>query len=697
MTLTQLVPPYPIFTDRDGSPLDAGYLYFGEPNLNPETNPIQVYYDPGLTQPLAQPLRTANGYVMRNGSPALIYADGQFSVTVRNKKNELVIYSPVGFGITPSVPFAAFENAARDVSALLTGTQFTYLPDIPNTIQVIPGYILRTLAEGFAYDVAASTATDQHVTTAGGVKLYVQISEDGSVRDTQFGLVDDPTEAVDQSAPFTKFFQFGGSLIVTAGNKYYIPSVSNIITTRSTSVRSSENGKTAKLIGSGIIDGVTSRIIGGNLLFRPAHNLEVAGCELTLFDTVFNGTNGVSVDTINFNHNHIHHCDFFARGNVQAEYLIVTNNRINDLPAACVLLDSGSNVNKKQIVNYNYVRDIVRYFWRGAITDNGDMEMIGNDIRNLTFGSFVGSASVARVLMRCPGQTVWVNKNRVENVISNDGNSNFIYWSETRNLVVTENVFGYFSGGTASGGYIFDEKSTLPKSIMLAHNRFITTDGNSTAEIMVQRLTNSGVGGKTTIVDNHFNKLTKGVLFLFNNLYDNLDGKPDGVIVARNTFEEVEYQNIVHIVGACGRVQVSDNVIRKFSNPDGVEVSSETRKCLVFAIVAGQPTNPQVFEQVVCSGNQIAFSQSGESPPSDSAIVMLSSLSNVDHAINCIVDNNIVSGAQGFGMRRNNVGKLRVAMRNNVSIDGVINDFNSAEAGTELDFFVSAGNINSVI
>jgi hypothetical protein len=101
MAITQLAPPYPIFTDRDGSPLDAGYLYFGEVNQNPETNPIQVYYDVSFTQPAAQPLRTSNGYVMRNGSPALIYANDQFSVTVRNKKNELVIYSPVGFGIAP--------------------------------------------------------------------------------------------------------------------------------------------------------------------------------------------------------------------------------------------------------------------------------------------------------------------------------------------------------------------------------------------------------------------------------------------------------------------------------------------------------------------------------------------------------------------------------------------------------------------
>jgi hypothetical protein len=206
MPLTQLAPPYPIFTDKNGDPLDAGYLYFGVANLNPETNPIQVYYDRGLTQPAAQPLRTSNGYVMRNGSPALLYANDQFSVTVRNKNSELVIYSPVGFGVTPGVPFATFENAARDVAALLADTQFTYSAGIPNTVQVTPGDILRTLAEGFAYEVAASGATDQHVTTAGGVKLYVQTGADGGFNAAAWGVVS--SNVLDQTTLVQKIIDF---------------------------------------------------------------------------------------------------------------------------------------------------------------------------------------------------------------------------------------------------------------------------------------------------------------------------------------------------------------------------------------------------------------------------------------------------------------------------------------------------------
>ena len=133
MTLTQLAPPYPIFTDKSGSPLDNGYLYFGTANLNPETNPITVYYDSAFTQPAAQPLRTSNGYVMRNGSPAIIYANSQFSVTVRDKNRAMVIYSPVGYGFTPGTTASSTdqltynEGGTGAVSRVLTARLQDYV------------------------------------------------------------------------------------------------------------------------------------------------------------------------------------------------------------------------------------------------------------------------------------------------------------------------------------------------------------------------------------------------------------------------------------------------------------------------------------------------------------------------------------------------------------------------------------------
>jgi hypothetical protein len=86
--------PYSQYFDKNGDPLDAGFVYFGQPNQNPETAPLTVYWDYAGTQPVAQPARTLAGYIVRNGTPARVYAEGAYSVTVRNRKGEMVYYAP---------------------------------------------------------------------------------------------------------------------------------------------------------------------------------------------------------------------------------------------------------------------------------------------------------------------------------------------------------------------------------------------------------------------------------------------------------------------------------------------------------------------------------------------------------------------------------------------------------------------------
>jgi hypothetical protein len=81
--------PFPSFNDTDGSPLNNGYVYVGSANLNPVTDPIPVYWDAALTQPAAQPIRTINGYLSRNGSPGRIYTNFiTYSFRVTNNKGE---------------------------------------------------------------------------------------------------------------------------------------------------------------------------------------------------------------------------------------------------------------------------------------------------------------------------------------------------------------------------------------------------------------------------------------------------------------------------------------------------------------------------------------------------------------------------------------------------------------------------------
>lgn len=92
--------PYPVFYDRDGVPLDNGNIYIGVVNLDPVTNPLQVYYDEALTITAAQPLKTSNGYVYRNGTPTQLYVNAvNFSITAKNANNTLVYSFPDGTGL----------------------------------------------------------------------------------------------------------------------------------------------------------------------------------------------------------------------------------------------------------------------------------------------------------------------------------------------------------------------------------------------------------------------------------------------------------------------------------------------------------------------------------------------------------------------------------------------------------------------
>lgn len=104
--------PFPVFQDRDGQPLDNGYVYIGTPYLDPQTNPVQVYFDEALTILAAQPLRTINGYVSNAGTPAQLYVNGvNFSIKVLDSKANLVYSFQDGSGISPNAAGVQYDPA----------------------------------------------------------------------------------------------------------------------------------------------------------------------------------------------------------------------------------------------------------------------------------------------------------------------------------------------------------------------------------------------------------------------------------------------------------------------------------------------------------------------------------------------------------------------------------------------------------
>ena len=94
MSTIQVLPPFPIFTDIDGQPLEDGYIYIGQPNLAPQTNPKTAYWDSNLTLAAGQPIRTLGGYPMNSGTPARLYVDGDYSIVVLNKNGSQLYTAP---------------------------------------------------------------------------------------------------------------------------------------------------------------------------------------------------------------------------------------------------------------------------------------------------------------------------------------------------------------------------------------------------------------------------------------------------------------------------------------------------------------------------------------------------------------------------------------------------------------------------
>ena len=92
MSALSINPPYPVFPDIDGQPLEDGYIWIGTAGMNPISNPIVVYWDAALTIPAPQPIRTIGGFPARAGSPARLYAGSDYSIQVQNK-NGSVVYS----------------------------------------------------------------------------------------------------------------------------------------------------------------------------------------------------------------------------------------------------------------------------------------------------------------------------------------------------------------------------------------------------------------------------------------------------------------------------------------------------------------------------------------------------------------------------------------------------------------------------
>ena len=120
--MQRLNSPYPLFIDGRGALLDAGFIYVGIADGDPETDPINLFLDQALTVPIAQPLRTLGGLIIDGANAVYIYfAEADASVRVRDADGYLVSYTP-----RIAVASIAYQPLDTDLTAIAALTTTAY-------------------------------------------------------------------------------------------------------------------------------------------------------------------------------------------------------------------------------------------------------------------------------------------------------------------------------------------------------------------------------------------------------------------------------------------------------------------------------------------------------------------------------------------------------------------------------------------
>jgi len=492
MSLTQVTGPYPIFTDLDGSPLDDGYLYIGDQNDDPETNPIQVYWDSALTIPATQPIRTNSGYAWRNGTPGLLYTAGAFSITIRNKRNEFVLYSPVGYGFDPAAVSAsvvkndfigdgvqvAFALSAAPSTILATNVfingvyqekdsytlsgnviTFSVAPPLNSSIEVMTnetGVINSGNATAISYTLTAAGAVAQTVQTK--LEQTVSVKDFGAVGD---GITND-TAAIQAAVTASKAVDFGG-----AENNYLVDGTITLQAgqTLTGSATITQSATQAILFNADNRDNVTIR---GLRMVGKSESVFVNSPTSLAIAIRANGASDLLVTECRFENFYFTSLAVLSTGN-RIEF---SSNFVKG-PGSAVL---GVDINYRNCI--------------GVVVLGNSVRIIGNDVYDTATGVFLGQSSTNALV--------------ADNVLHDFINEHGIYVDAgVRNITISGNTIRN-TGAAGDGLKVqhYTSYGVAPYNITVIGNTIENT-GNAGVSVFNSVPTGSPVyGHNVTIVGN---------------------------------------------------------------------------------------------------------------------------------------------------------------------------------------------------
>jgi len=558
MTPLSIQVPFPVFQDRDGQPLDNGYVWIGTANLSPQVNPVNVYFDSDLTIVAPQPLRTINGYVSRSGSPAQVYIDGvDFSILVQDSKGTMVYNFPEGTGI------------GADACGLTYNPPFTgavAYPVCEVLSQIVSVKDFGAVGDGIADD---TTAIQDALDAMSGTGTYVKVPP-GTYKVSSMISIPTLTGLVGD-----------GSATLYAVNSGF---------------DNADPSFTGRYVSNGVVINLSGQTTAP---YTSNYSQKISGLKIQYETAV-----GYSVNAI------------VARNCVDLE---ISNNEIFDFPLCRAIMVASLQGDSKIVANHihdienNYVFPGYGFAERGQFNETGidvDEDLVnsvwsnnllieGNYIKNVHYGATAigvyGDQSDGITLRNATG--IRVTNNTV--IDTNEGID-----LQGFNTLVVGNVFsdctGYgvklihgaryniinanriYNSGLASiivvGGLLVEGNTSFN---VFSSNTIENVDpdglhvGDSTACIRIQNQATTSVASNNSFVDNHIDPGVYGEFIVYNYTSGDVNNRFAGNLVQRSAVVEDFY--VGPTLNAQIIQQINTNVYAYASTPDSIPPTTWTR------------------------------------------------------------------------------------------------------------------------
>lgn len=120
--MTRLTNPLPLFLDASGALLDSGYVYVGVASADPQSQPVQAYWDQARLIPAAQPLRTLGGVIVNGAKPSQVFiAEADYSLRLLDADQQLIRYDPTSYPMGSN-----YQPLDDDLTAIATSGTSAY-------------------------------------------------------------------------------------------------------------------------------------------------------------------------------------------------------------------------------------------------------------------------------------------------------------------------------------------------------------------------------------------------------------------------------------------------------------------------------------------------------------------------------------------------------------------------------------------